>query len=552
MNDNLIASYDASCMKKIDIKRRKELGQYPTPYKIAQFMVDIAIFNRSSPTVLDPSVGCGIFLDLITDRLLSCYNDNPSEIVGFDVDKAMVETTRIRLLEKQYTNSKIIIHNADFLLSEIHQKFDVIICNPPYVKSNRILNKTAYLTYLNQKFNYQINGKTGLDGFFLLKAVKLLNEDGTLVFITPSEFLNSGYGTDIKRYLLKDLKIDALIYLDTNSFIFEDGMSSALITVAHKSKDSQNLHKIKFIKLKEIDALNRISPTLDIDNSQMDISVQEYLQKELDPAEKWLPKFSFNNGNRGKQASYIKLKDLFVVHRGIATGANKFFTLSPEEAKYWNIPEKYLQPVICKASYASLPAFTQSNYSQLSKSGKKTLLLSINEENPEGVDDYLQYGLKMGVDKTFLNSRRKKWFFIENREPPQLFAKVFRRDGFVFILNTANVKNLTCFHGLYPKVNDIRISKALILYSLTSKGQLAIQEQTRKYAGGLNKLEPKDIENILIPNFSNFSDDDLEMINRFFDENQFLKYSKLKDKTEKAFSILFDKTAKDNEILEIA
>ena len=451
----------------------------------------------------------------------------------------------MRLEKRNTTNCSVNLYNEDFLFAEINKEFNLIICNPPYVKSNRIRNKDAYLKNLKHKYGYKVSGKNGLDGLFLLKAIRLLSDDGTLVFITPSEFLNSGYGSDIKRYLLNELKLNAFIYLDTESFVFEDGMSSALITVATKSEIVEEDHKVKFFKLKQIDSITKINQDLCVNGSQKDILFQEYLQKDLDPAEKWLPKFNPSHLDLVDKTNYIRLGKLFDVHRGIATGANKFFTLSLTEAKEWGIPEKYLLPVITKASYATPPSFTEKDFTRLVEVGKKTFLLSINEIMPTGIEKYLQYGISIGVHKTFLNRKRKKWFFSEQRETPQLFAKVFQRNGLEFIWNKAGVKNLTCFHGLYPKFSDIRIIKALILYSLTSIGKATIEEQSRKYAGGLNKLEPRDVEKILIPNFTKFSGSELDRISLFFDQCESEEYARLKEKTNKVFDYLFPRKVID-------
>jgi adenine-specific DNA-methyltransferase len=539
MIDSSISSYDADCMKVIDPKHRKEFGQYATPYNIAQFMVNIAAYKKEALSVLDPSVGCGIFPDLFLELMLKGPTDKANKITGFDIDNQMVNITKMRLTKKNISKCTLSLHNEDFLLSDISQEFNIVICNPPYVKSNRIKIKDTYLKNLKSKYGYTLSGKNGLDGFFLLKSIRLLNENGTFVFITPAEFLNSGYGFDIKRYLLKDMKLNAFIYLDIDSFVFEDGMSSALIIVATKSRIIEDNHKVKFFKLTQLDSITKINPDLSVNGSLEDISVREYLQRDLDPNEKWLPKFSPSSLDVVDKTNYIKLGEIFNVHRGIATGANKFFTLSRTEVQEWGIPEKYLLPIITKAPYASPPTFTEKDFVKLIEEGKKTFLLNINEMMPKSIEKYLQYGVSLRIHKTYLNSKRKKWFFVEQRNTPQLFAKVFQRNGLEFIWNKAGIKNLTCFHGLYPKFSDIRIAKALILYSLTSKGKATIEEQSRKYAGGLNKLEPRDVEKILIPDFTKFSESELEQISLFFDKHESEGYIKLKKETNKAFDHLF-------------
>ncbi|KKS75145.1 MAG: hypothetical protein UV49_C0035G0009, partial [candidate division WWE3 bacterium GW2011_GWA2_42_9] len=41
-----------------------------------------------------------------------------------------------------------------------------------------------------------------------------------------------------------------------------------------------------------------------------------------------------------------RISDLFTIKRGIATGANGFFLLTPEQIGAWGLPEKFLRPVL--------------------------------------------------------------------------------------------------------------------------------------------------------------------------------------------------------------
>lgn len=45
----------------------------------------------------------------------------------------------------------------------------------------------------------------------------------------------------------------------------------------------------------------------------------------------------------------VKLSDLFKITRGIATGANKFFILTPERVAELKLPKKFLIPILPSA-----------------------------------------------------------------------------------------------------------------------------------------------------------------------------------------------------------
>jgi adenine-specific DNA-methyltransferase len=107
---------------------------------------------------------------------------------------------------------------------------------------------------------------------------------------------------------------------------------------------------------------------------------------------------------------------------------------------------------------------------------------------------------------------------MEKREPAKILATVFHRERMRFILNEAGVRNLTAFHCIYPKFDNILMVKALLAYL---NSDLCKQIQTikrREYGGGLHKFEPKDLENIPTLDVTKLSISDLESLASAFDE----------------------------------
>jgi len=531
-------------LSKRDQKIRKEKGQFMTPIQIANLMVDLSLLNNKNTreSLLDPSVGLGIFPFLYLKKRANLGLIEGLSIVAYDIDKIMLDVTKARLDRFEKNNGiNLSLRNEDFILSEDSTTYDVIICNPPYIKSNAVKNREKYLKHLRSRYGFEIPTLNNLDSFFLLKSLKLLKPGGTLIFITPNSFLSSVSGTKVREYLLKEIDIEAFIHIDTPEFVFEDGMSSALITYGKKKKNQPKVQNVKFIKIVKFNGVAEVIDAIKTGTILLPNTVQIYPQTELDPKEKWLSKFEeIHNPSVGK-IEFVELRKYFRVKRGIATGANSYFTLSVDQVKKWHIPDKYLEPIIVKASYASSPIFTYEDYVALKKSGKRVFLLKIEDEEPDQeVSDYLNYGIKLGVDRKYLCRNRRKWFFVENRDPPVLFVKVFHREKPEFILNKAGVKNLTCFHGLYPKIQNETLYKALILYSFTTYGGKSIIEQTRKYGGGLLKLEPRDVEQIKIPDFLQFSENDLKRIDDLFDSFWKIGYEKLKEKSQLLFDSIFE------------
>ncbi|MFX0094723.1 MAG: hypothetical protein ACFFBD_23505, partial [Candidatus Hodarchaeota archaeon] len=192
--------------------------------------------------------------------------------------------------------------------------------------------------------------------------------------------------------------------------------------------------------------------------------------------------------------------------------------LTQEEIKKWQIDDKYLVPVLSRANYATPPVFTMKDFAKLVQEGKKAYLLNITELEPQGtIQNYLRYGKSNKVDQRYLTRHRTRWFFVEKRTPAPLLCKVFSRGVVQFILNETDCLYLTSFHGIYPHHTDSRILKGLVLFLNSKMGNEMVKSHLRIYGGRLKKMEPRDVESILVPNFSLCANEELNRLEALFE-----------------------------------
>ena len=112
---------------------------------------------------------------------------------------------------------------------------------------------------------------------------------------------------------------------------------------------------------------------------------------------------------------------------------------------------------------------------------------------------YLELGGERGIPQRHLPSHRPVWYLPENRAIADIWVAVFSRAAVKFILNTSGAKNLTCFHGLYAKAGCETLPPLMTLFLNSSGGRRAFSQVNRFYGDGLNKLEPKDVEDMPCP-----------------------------------------------------
>lgn len=458
---------------EVSLEHRKIFAQFFTPQDIAEIMSFWLLGNQRLHLVLEPAFGLGIF-----SRVL-CSMKSDIEVKGYDIDPIIIEEARKKFAAATNVN----ILNQDYIYNGWEDRYDGIICNPPYFKFHNYENIEA-LIELKKRLNYNLTGFTNLYTLFLLKSLTQLNADGRCAYIIPLEFLNSDYGINVKQLLLRTGMLRHIIVFDNRANLFDDAITTSCIVLCENNNAST---KVKFSFVRNIEELKKLHSIFGFDDGNY-----IYESKELDPKIKWKQYYQPQNLKfKGLVpfACYAKVK------RGIATGDNDYFTFTRDKAEKYAISKDYLLPCVCHAIDVKKNVFTTEDYQALVNRGKKTYLLNARNARDNNVEKYLTLGIEGGVNEKYLTSKRRPWYSLENRIPSPIWVSVFNRSGLRFIRNLANVSNLTTFHCVYL-VNDTfkQVSPDLFHAYLLSKTASSIFEMNaREYGNGLTKFEPNDL-----------------------------------------------------------
>jgi adenine-specific DNA-methyltransferase len=470
--------------KLISLEHRKKFAQFFTPFQLASLMADWLLGNQKLKTVLEPAFGLGVF----TRALLSKKSD--LSIKGFDID----ETIIFKAKEIFSDTPNLGLFLEDYMFNDWNNKYDGIICNPPYFNFHDYDNKTI-LNEIENRLKIKLNGFTNLYTLFLLKSIYQLNSNGRLAYIIPSEFLNSDYGKLVKSELIKNKVLRHIVVFDFEENVFDDALTTACILLCSNDNNNQ---KVKFTTIKKIDDLEQIKsyiseyPLNNSDESIINIS-------DLDSEIKWHKYYQQQNGIRYK--NLVPFSSVAKVVRGIATGANEYFTFSKSKANQYGISERYLLPCICKAVDVKNNFFTKDDFNSLVNNHKQAFLLNAVGSQDENVLKYIELGKTLGIDKKYLTSCRTPWYSLENRPPSPILVSVFNRSGLKFIRNEANISNLTTFHCVYPVQNSLLDNvniDVLFAYLLTDVAREIFEDNRREYGNGLQKFEPNDLNKAMM------------------------------------------------------
>lgn len=468
--------------------KKNDLGQIYTPQPIAKFMAKW-VLEKNDKILLDPAVGLGIFL---TESKKICPN---LKISSFEIDNETVNKLK-ELCEFDFD-----LYKADYLNSFNNKKYPAIICNPPYKKFQQIPNRIQYNKIFYDKYGIKLSGYSNLYIYFLIKSINELEKNGRCCYIIPYEFLNTGYGQIVKQYLL-DLKIiKHIIKFDSNLKIFNNAITTSCILCLEKTINNY----IDFISIDDIKKLN--FPF----GSDM---VKTYNIADIDSKEKWSQYFT-SKPNR-KYNNLIKFSTIAVAKRGIATGNNSFFVLNQEKIKKINLSKNVCIPCITKASYIENFVITDDYVKQLIDENKSMFIFDGTKSLTRYDFDYIKYGEKVDVNKTYLIAHRTPWFSVENKQIAPILISVFSRDKLKVVRNEAKIKHLATFHGIYFNNANSNLITLFYCYLITPIAQEILRLNKREYGEGLTKFEPNDLNNALIFDIFKLSSKDKFKINKIY------------------------------------
>jgi hypothetical protein len=207
------------------------------------------------------------------------------------------------------------------------------------------------------------------------------------------------------------------------------------------------------------------------------------------------------------------LGDLFVIKRGLATGANDFFILPRDEVQRIGIPPQFTKPILPSPRHLR-EIIIESDPGGYPLIEQPLCLIDCDLPEPElrqqfpDFWDYLQSGKRRGLHKLYLPSRRTPWYSQENRAPAPFLCTYMGRTNaharkpFRFLWNKSKAVTANVYLLLYPKgllKESLDADPALhgtvfeILQATTLDMFLG---QSRVYGGGLYKLEPKELARV--------------------------------------------------------
>jgi len=473
---------------------RNRLGQFATPDALAQDILDYAkaLLPDNAPIrFLDPAIGTGAFYAALR-------NTYPASRIqtarGFEIDPHYGKPATALWRE-----GGLDMRIADFTDQTPEAVFNLLICNPPYVRHHHLNSEQkARLQQTSLAASgIHLNGLSGLYCHFLAQSHAWMSEGGIAGWLIPSEFMDVNYGQAIKRYLLERVTLLHIHRFDPADVQFADALVSSAVVWFRKSPPPPH-HQVKFT----------FGGTL-ADPAQCRHVCVSVLAKEP----KWT-RFPIA-AERTRPVGGV-LSDFFTIKRGIATGDNDFFILDEDTLAQRNLPRDVFRPILPSPRYIKADEIIADS-NGIPLLDKRFFLLDadlpeehINQRYPT-LHQYLQEGREQGLPERYLCRHRKRWYAQEKRAAAPIVCTYLgrsdnkRKRPFRFILNHSKATVANVWLAMYPTPvmqQAIQVKPDIlrqIWQTLNSIDPEQLLGEGRVYGGGLHKLEPKELGNVPVP-----------------------------------------------------
>lgn len=459
----------------------RDKGQFWTPSWVAEAMV--AYVADNTDLVFDPATGRGAFYE----ALLKLNKKNTS-FFGTDIDPEV-------LSDGIYNKEKCFVEKRDFIKDPPKRKFKAIVANPPYIRHHRIDEETKLLLkQLSTSITGDtIDGRAGYHIYFLIQALNLVEKDGKLAFIMPSDTCEGKFAKNLWKWISENFCIEGVITFDERATPFPNVDTNAIVFLIKNSEPQKTLQWVKAKEAYSSDLLYFVLSNFK--KNQFD--TLEIISRQLKEG----IATGFSRPEQNHNGFKFHLYDFANVMRGIATGSNEFFFLTAQQVKDIGIPKEFLKRAVGRTKDATESVLTMKDVETLEKENRPTFLLSINgqENYPKAVEDYLKIGVEMGLPSRSLIKQRKPWYKMEKRQiPPLLFAYLGRRNT-RFIKNEAGVLPLTGFLCVYSIYDDKEYINNL-WQALNHPDTLEnLKLVGKSYGSGAIKVEPGNLKKLPIP-----------------------------------------------------
>jgi len=312
------------------------INTYKLPFKTKREILMSCIYGVDKDFNAVEATKFGLLLKLLENEDVNSTNASkpvlPSLSKNIIFGNSLLNPAQVDSREAQE-----IINPFDF--SKL--RFDVIVGNPPYLKSEDMKNITPLELPL-YKTNF-VSAYKQFDKYFLFieQGVKLLTADGTLGYIVPSKFTKVGAGKKLREEISSKGYLHSIVSFGANQVFVDKTTYTCLLILNKKPQKFFQYAEIKSLKkwkVREPETVNYASKN----TNELDSEVWVLVPTDLTEA---------YNKIISQSVKLIDLVGDVNIFNGIQTSANETYIFTPtkEIGKHYHFSKKNIEYKIEKA-----------------------------------------------------------------------------------------------------------------------------------------------------------------------------------------------------------
>ena len=378
--------------------------------------------------------------------------------------------------------------------------FDIVVANPPYVRQERIDNKSTLVAL----YRDAVIPRSDLYCHFYARALQLLRDNGMHIFVCSNSWLDVGYGAKLQEHLLKTSCVEA-IYESAVERQFSTAQINTLVSVIRKGVADDN-HETRFVSLR--DEFERSITNADL-RREITLSRAQLMEAGLGSADsrgrskyvgdKWGGKYLrapdiYHHILDKCDDKLVRLGDIATIRFGIKTGANAFFYLDREDIARWGIEEDYLRLVMTS------PRESRSITVDIDALPKRLFMCHKDKDELSGTGalEYIEWGEAKEYHSRSSVRSRQRWYDLGLRDTTALAMNYLIGTTARTFFTNGGLRFGDNFQQIH---SDTTPTLQLCATMNATLSQLLFNISGRaNFGGGLMKIQTFEMENLTVLN----------------------------------------------------
>lgn len=444
--------------------------------------------SRKKLTVLEPSVGDGIFLRHLIKHKLSASTES---FVGIEI--LDTEAQKCREVGRS-APFDVAVENVNALewAADTNNAVDVVVGNPPFVRYQFVskLDLQA-VERLGKRIGVAFRGVSNLWIPILMGSLARLRANGIMSLVVPAEIFTGLSAGDVRAWLIENFEHLRVDIFAPGSF---PGVLQEVVVISGRrvGDDGNGLagKEVLFVEHSSRGGTRSWSHCIARSCESWTRYLLAPLQLDALKEAKSLPSVQAF-GNVAK------------LEVSLVTGANDYFSVTSKQVEQLQL-HRWAEPLLPRIRHAEGLVYGREDHEATDANGAKAWLLDFGKHRPEpkgfhGAAEYIEAGETQGLHKRYKTSIRSPWYRVPSVWAGRLMLSKRSHWFHRLVLNDASALTTdTIYRGnllpLYAGQEEDLVG--VFHNSLTL---LTAEIEGRSFGGGVLELVPSEIARLSIP-----------------------------------------------------